>query len=180
MESTPKRSGRFALFLTALVAFVWPPIYSLFIHPDLTHVVDSSQPSTGELQRLLDARRYVLRVPPECDGWYLSLESVVDGVARPGSASTVPGDSEITLLVRRTGDTKKIEYCWFTENQLSRGLLDDPLVNAGVMSDRSPGVVRSGDWLFRGGRTSISSVPDIGADFEVRVTLRPPRQDTDT
>ena len=82
------------------------------------------------------------------------------------------GNTEVILLVRQLPDTPKIEFCWFTENQLSRGYIDDPLDGATLTSDRGDGPVKSGDWLMRGGRESIQS--NTEADFEVRVFLRPP------
>jgi hypothetical protein len=179
MEASSKRRGRLTLLVAVAIAMAWPPIYSLFVHPVLAPVVGYSHASTSDLQRLLGAQRYTLRVPTECNGWLLSFESVVDGEAKLSGGSTVSADSEITLLVRRTRDTKRIEYCWFTENQLARGLLDDPIADAGVTSHREPGTVSSGDWLFRGGRQSLKHAPEAGADFEVRVVLRPPGREND-
>lgn len=177
-EHTPKRRRRFLLPVFAVVAIAWPPVYSLFVHSHFSRFVNSGEPSVHELEKLLDAKRYTLLVPSECDGWYLALETVVDGVVKRGGLSTVHGGSEITLLIRRARDTRKIEYCWFTENRLGRGILDDPIRNAGITLDRRQGVVRSGDWLLQGGRTSIHSGPDA-ADFEVRVRLTSPHDDAD-
>lgn len=172
-DADPKPSRSLFLWLLTAIALIWPPVYSIFVHPHIP-IANSPHVSTSDLQRLLGAHRYTLHVPRECDGWVLSLESVADGKAERSGGATVRGGSDIVLLVRRMPDHERIEHCWFTENQSSRGLLNDPLRGARITLDRPPGPVQSGDWLFRGGRESITS--EKSADFEVRVVLRSPHQ----
>lgn len=81
------------------------------------------------------------------------------------------------VLVRRNQAARKIEYCWYTGDSVARGVIDDPLKEAGVVMDRKGGVCQNGDWLMKGGRDGVGSGP---ADFEVRVVLRPPYSSEET
>ncbi len=173
-DSDQKPSRNFFPWLLTAIALIWPPVYSIFVHSHVLTAIGLPQASASDLQRLLGVHRYTFDVPAECDGWFLSLESVVDGQADSSGGATVQGNSTIVLLVRRLPDHRQLEYCWFTPNQSSRGMLKDPLSQAGITLHRQPGSVRSGDWLFRGGRESITS--EKSADFEVRVVLRSPHQ----
>lgn len=173
MQAKPHLS-KWGVILLVLTALAWPPLYSLFVHPHIEGVVRDQHASDQDLQTLLGAKRFTLKIPAEKDGWFLSLESVIDGVPKSAGSASVQGGSEITLLVRRIPGDSKIEYCWFTENQVSRGVLDDPLVKANVFTDRKQGLIQPGDWLFRGGRKTVQISPDKEAAIEVRLALTPP------
>ena len=162
------------LWVVLAVAVVWPPVYSLLLHPFVEPSVRSSNSRESQLLTLLDARRYTLSVPTHKDGWYIGLETVINGQSRFSGASSVTAGEQITVLVRRHRDTSKIEYCMISEMSVSRGVIDDPLVKAGVTSNRTQGSINSGDWLYRGGREQIQQIPDRVADFEVRLVLEPP------
>ncbi len=170
-------TSHYLLFLALIVAVACPPVCSIFVNQHIRSVTSPEKSSTSELERLRDARRYALQILIERDDWYLSLESVVDGVSNRAGGSSVIGHTESVLLIRQLPDTRTIEYCWHTDSQLSRGLSCDPLVDAGVTQDRSAGQVISEVWLVRGLRTSLRS--NKAAEFEVRVHLRSPDHDVD-
>lgn len=147
----------------------------LLCHTTLSEMLGNHSTSANELKTLLDARRYTIRVPPEMDGWVLTFESIIDGKSRQGGGATVQAESDITLLLRRNQETKKIEYCWYGDGQLARGILDDPLAAAGLSTERNEGAIQNGDWLLRGGRKSVQGFPtDQAAEFELRLAFNPP------
>ncbi len=167
----PPNSRR--LWAVLVVALVWPPVYFVFAHWVAPSLHSPQAVSNAEIQQLLNVRRYTLHVPPERDGWFLSLEGVVDGETKQSGGASVAGGSNIVLLVRQINHTDKIEYCWYDGVRTARGVIDDPLVGAAVSAQRQQGEVAEGDWLLRGGHKSVSSEAK-SADFELRVALHPP------
>ncbi|QDV41238.1 hypothetical protein Enr13x_10760 [Stieleria neptunia] len=158
-----------------LFAIAWPPIYSTFIHLHVYRQMDAGFLSADELKNLLDARRYTIDVPMELDGHFLTFDAIVDGKATQGGGSSVEGGTRIVLLLRRDRESRKIEYCWLGRNSVSRGILDDPLTNAGTSTERSDGAINPGDWLLRGGRSSVQIHPAIEpAEFELRLAFSDP------
>ena len=158
-----------------ILAIAWPPIYSIFVHPVVYPSLVRGFVSPDELKQLLDARRYTIEVPMELDGHFLTFDAVVDGkVTRCGGASVV-GGSRVILLLRRDQESRKIEYCWFGKDTLSRGIFDDPIAGAGSSTERTDGPIGAGDWLLRGGRTSVQVYPATDpAEFELRLAFGDP------
>ncbi|WP_051057983.1 hypothetical protein [Rhodopirellula baltica] len=158
-----------------LFALAWPPIYSTFVHPRLHQNLDHGFVSTDELKNLLDARRYTIDIPVELDGHFLTFDAIVDGKVTQGGGSSVIGGSKIVLLLRRDQESRKLEYCWLGKNSVSRGILDDPIAGAGSSTERTDGPVNPGDWLLRGGRTSVQVFPaKEPAEFELRLAFSDP------
>ena len=176
-SSTNTRSSR-ALAALLLGALAWPPAYAFLVHPFASSLLSPQSASNEEMQHLLRIHRYTLHVPRDRQGWFLSLESVVDGEAKRQGGATVDGGSDIVLLVREITHSDEIEYCWYDGNRASYGAIDDPLKHAGVFARRGEGRIEAGDWLLRGGRTAVSS--SGRAEFEVRVALHPPDIDAET
>jgi hypothetical protein len=157
------------------LALAWPPIYVVFVHPRVSRGFDNGFVSTEELKTLLDARRYTIDVPMELDGHFLTFDAIVDGKITRGGGSSVTGGSKLVLLLRRDRESRKVEYCWFGNEQVSRGVLDDPISEAGVTTERDEGPIRPGDWLLRGGRTGVQMIPsNEPADMELRLAFRAP------
>ena len=178
MNTTNPNRNRLLLCLLLLFTLLWPPVYMVLFHPVLSEVIGNRSTSANELKTLLDARRYTIRIPQKMDGWVLTFESIIDGQSRHGGGATVQGESDVTLLLRRNRETRKLEYCWYGEGQLARGILDDPLAAAGVSSERREGAIENGDWLLRGGRQSLKEFPiDKAAEFELRLAFTPPFQE---
>ena len=158
-----------------MLALAWPPIYTIFVHPHLHQNLDHGFVSTDELKQLLDARRYTIDVPIELDGHFLTFDAIVDGKITQGGGSSVVGGSKIVLLLRRDQDSRKLEYCRLGKNSVSRGILDDPLAGAGSSTERTDGPIEPGDWLLRGGRTSVQVFPATEpAEFELRLAFSDP------
>lgn len=158
-----------------VVAVAWPPLYSTFVHPYVYRQIDQGFVSTDELKNLLDARRYTIDVPMELDGHFLTFDAIVDGKTTQGGGSSVQGGTRIVLLLRRDRESHKIEYCWLGRNSVSRGILDDPLTSAGTSTERNEGAITSGDWLLRGGRSSVQMYPaKEPAEFELRLAFSEP------
>lgn len=159
--------------LLLLIAVGWPPIYSLYIHPHLQQRIESRNVSTDELMNLLHAKRYTIEIPPELDGQVLTLDVTVDGETTQGGGTTVEGGSTVVLLLRRDQKSRKIEYCWSAGSTLARGVLDDPLSDAGVTSWRNEGPIKPGDWLLRGGKECVNVFPATEpAEFELRLAFQ--------
>jgi len=163
------------LTLILVIAVAWPILYSFYVQPQLARMTASSQASAAELQKFLGVHRYSLHVPKECDGWWLSFVSEIDGKEQKdaGSASVL-GEEDLVIMVRRSRDSGRIEYGWFSDRHSSRGTFDDPFIGAGVTSERQAGPVKSGDWLILGDRDEISVGKDVEADFKLHIELRPP------
>ncbi len=158
--------------VTFVLATAWPPIYSICIHPLLYPNLVRGFVSTDELKQLLDARRYTIDIPMELDGQFLTFDAIVDGKVTQGGGSSVVGGSKIVLLLRRDQESRKIEYCWLGKNTVSRGILDDPIAGAGSSTERTDGPINAGDWLLRGGRTSVQVYPaKEPAEFVLRLAF---------
>ena len=146
-----------------------------------------------EIQRLLNANRWVLDVPSEKDGWFLELTSKSGDEMTSSGGVSVLGGTRMVLLVRRNTSDRRIEYAWYdtttvretigqigpanlvlTESHSGSGKVDDPLASASVLTTRAEGPIADGDWLYRGASKSLSS--NEPAEFEVRVRLRDPAE----
>jgi len=141
----------------------------------LRQSISDSFVSNDELKTLLYASRYVIEIPPELDGHFLTFDAIVDGKTNRGGGSSVEGGSTIILLLRRNQAAGKIEYCWLDRNTVARGILDDPLSGAGTYSVKKDGPISAGDWVLRGGRKSVQMYPaDEPAEFELRLAFDEP------
>jgi hypothetical protein len=186
------------LLLTVLfiVAILWPPIYSAYLDRDVrAWVHGQGRMEDFELQLLLGAQRWVIDVPEDKNGWFLSLETESDGTVRTSGGSSVTGGQTIVLLTRRNKETKTIDYAWYqveaqrmvenlgpetitmTLRSSGSGSVDDPLTSAGVTAVRPDGVVKVGEPIYRGGKKEVAGFPSgEKADYEVRVVLTSPGQ----
>ena len=184
------------LLLTVLfiVAILWPPIYSAYLDRDVrAWVHGQGRMEDFELQLLLGAQRWVIDVPEDKNGWFLSLETESDGTVRTSGGSSVTGGQTIVLLTRRNKETKTIDYAWYqveaqrmvenlgpetitmTLRSSGSGSVDDPLTSAGVTAGRPDGVVKIGEPIYRVGKKEVDGFPSgKKADYEVRVILTAP------
>ncbi|WP_164102278.1 hypothetical protein [Candidatus Laterigemmans baculatus] len=164
---------RWLLLLSFLVA--WPIAVTMYVMPALSRLQNPwATASAAELQMLMGVRRYTLEIPQSKDGWMLELTGFVDGKKAGGGGSTVQGGSTVVLLLERTADAR-LDYCWYADTQVMHGSLPNPFLDAGVTTERGQGPAEPGDWLIRGGRHRVSG--DGPADFELRVTLSPPKKE---
>lgn len=184
------------LLAVFIVSLLWPPAFFLFV----ADYVRPNVPGRGamrdhELQKLLNANRWVIDIPADKDGWFLELSCKEgDRIYSSGGAS-VRGGSTIILLSRRNTFDDRIEYAWYETSNVKQthgngsltltvttaasgsGSVSDPLANANVSITWPDGNMAIGDCLYRGGKTSVEYDPSNGpADCEVRVDLKPPRE----
>lgn len=143
-----------------------------------------------ELQLLLGAQRWVIEIPEDKDGWFLSLETESEGAIETSGGAGVPGGQTIVLLTRRNKERKTIEYAWYQLDSQRRveksgpftvtmnlrssgtGSVNDPLASASVTAIRPDGVVKIGEPIYRGGKKEVAGFPsEEKADYEVRVVL---------
>ena len=103
----------------------------------------------------------------------MGLTGMVDGKERGGGGASVAGGTNVVLLLEYS-DGPRLNYCWYSGSSVMRGSLPNPLVDAGVATERTQGEVQPGDWLVRGGRNEVSS--SGVADFELLVSLSPPHE----
>ena len=164
--------------ILVVLLLVWPPIYSIYFDRDLKSLVTGrGRIEDFELQRLLDAQRWIIDIPLDKDQWMLGLEIESKGEIRSSGGTSVPGGRQIVLLTRRNQSSKRIEYSWYDSNsgRGGSGSVDDPIAFAGVTSGRPDGLIKIGEPIYRGGTKSVSGFPSPRkADFEVRVILDPP------
>lgn len=180
------------IFATMVIlAILWPPIYSTYFDRDVRAWVRGyGLMEDFELQLLLAAQRWVIEIPEDKSGWFLSLETESEGVIQTGGGSGVTGGQTIVLLTRRNKEQKTIDYAWYQVNAQRRveesgpftfsihtrssgsGSIDDPLSLARVTVVRPDGTVKIGEPIYRGGKKEVSGFPsDEKADYEVRVVL---------
>lgn len=144
-----------------------------------------------ELELMLRANRWMIDIPADKDGWELGFETSTLDKEDFFHGPNVHGGSQIVLLTRRDQDSDRIEYSWYetaarkTISQDSiltismsakasgSGGFKDPIAKAGVTLQRPDGVVKSGEVIYRGGESSVSSGEK--SDFEVRVVLVDPK-----
>lgn len=184
------------LLLTVLFIFaiLWPPIYATFLDRDVRAWVHGhGRMEDFELQLLLGAQRWVIDVPEDKNGWFLSLETESEGTVRTSGGSSVTGGQTIVLLTRRNKETKTIDYVWYqvdSQRQVEKsesitiamnlrssgsGSVNDPLTLAGVTAGRPDGIVKIGEPIYRGGKEKVEGFPSgTKAEYEVRVMLTPP------
>lgn len=184
------------LLVVLLVSLVWPPVFFLFV-ADLIRptVPGSGQMRAFEIQKLLNANRWVIDIPADKDGWHLELSCKDADKSYSSGATSVRGGATIVLLTRRNTFDDCIEYAWYettntnlrdiessfsltgTASVSGSGSVPDPLSNSGVSINRPDGKIAIGDCLYRGGETSVQGYPwSTPAEFEVRVELKPPAQ----
>ncbi len=185
-------SVKFGVVVLA-IAIVWPPVFYLLVAPTIkTEILGRGALEDYELQLLLDARRWVLEVPRDKDGWFVRLEWQDENGVHQSSGGSVEGGSRIVLMCRRLPDSKKLVYRYYASDGRNRsgtmffikqstssssagGMIDDPISGVPVYIARPDGKIEFGDPIFRGGN---SSVPlwgsDEKADREVRVVLSKP------
>ena len=159
------------LLAVLIVALAWPPTFFLFFSDHFRpNSLGRGQMRDFELQKLLNANRWVIDIPPEKDGWFLELTiKSGDDITASGGAS-MRGGTRIVLLARRNTHDRRIEYVWYqTTNDREiidedgpftmtlnisssgNGSIDDPLASARVTSVRPDGQIAVGDAIYRGG-----------------------------
>jgi len=167
-------TSRRRLLWGMLLAFIviWPVAVVLYA-PLVVQRIQTPQvnASLADLQMLMNIRRYTISIPESKDGWTLGLTGMVDGEERGGGGASVTGGTDVVLLLEYS-DGPRLNYCWYAGSGVMRGSLPNPLVNAGVATERTQGEVKPGDWLARGGRNEVSG--SGSADFELLVSLSPP------
>ncbi len=184
------------ILLGFLIIFtaVWPAVYSTVFDRDIRAWLNGhGRMEDFELQLLLGAQRWVIDIPEDKNGWFLSLETESDGVVRTNGGTSVTGGQTIVLLTRRNMENKRIEYAWYQiDSQQSvvksgpftitsdfrssgSGSVDDPLAAASVTAGRPDGIVKIGEPIYRGGKKVVASFPSAEkADYEVRVVVKAP------
>lgn len=170
--STKNRRSLLALFVFAVV---WPIAYQMFFHERIGRRLHPATTSVDELQKLLNAKRYTVKIPNGFDGRLLSLQPYVDGqLASKSGGASVRGGTEIVLLVRKDQQTRKVEYCWMDDaGGVSWSVVDDPLKGSAISTVRPEGPIEDGDWIYRGGRERVRGYPSSDpADFELRLALK--------
>ena len=178
--------------ILVILAILWPPIYSIYFDRDVRAWVRGyGSMEDFELQLLLSAQRWVIEIPEDKSGWFLSLETESEGVIQTSGGSGVIGGQTIVLLTRRNKEHKTIDYAWyqvdsqrrveksgpftFTMNLRSSGSgsIEDPLSLARVVVIRPDGKVKIGEPIYRGGKKEVAGFPsEEKADYEVRVVLK--------
>jgi hypothetical protein len=126
-----------------------------------------------ELTTVLDARRFTMTIPPEYDGFYLKLVTVIDGDVKSNGGFEVKAGSAIVLYIRSWG--KSLEYWAMTNEQpIMRAEIDNPLNGFNARNSRSKSELSPGDWIIAADREGFSFAPDgsmKNADAEIRVVL---------
>lgn len=167
-------TSRKFLFWTFLLAFiiVWPMVVVWYVSPAVKRIQHpQANASLTDLQMLMNVRRYTISIPESKDGWILGLIGMVDGKKRGSAGAPVTGGSDVVLLLEDR-DGPRLKYCWYGGSRVMRGSIPNPLIDAGVTTERSQGEAKAGDWLIRGGRNELSE--SGAADFELLVSLSPP------
>ena len=172
IELMTKQKTRFRWLPLIAFAAVWPLAVVFVVQPWVENYSSvRSLASASDLQLLMNVRRYEVMIPEDKDNWYLGLVGVVDGKEHQSGGGAVPGGSTVVLLIQRSDDTR-MKYCWHQGKSMMHGSIPNPLLGAGVSTERTAIECKPGDWLIRGGRDSVTTGKP--ADFEVRVVLSPP------
>ncbi|MCA8990704.1 MAG: hypothetical protein KDA88_01935 [Planctomycetaceae bacterium] len=187
------------LWLVLFVAIVWPPVFFLMVsRRDPPDAIQHGEMQDYELQKLLNASRWVIDIPADKDGWYLNLSCKEEDKSFRTGGVSVRGGSTIVLLARRNTFEHEIEYVWYetsraeqkqsvgpvtftlTSSASGGGHIPDPLPPGSVTSIRPDGKVSNGDALYRGAMKELQTHPlNSPADFEVRLELSPPAEGDD-
>lgn len=160
-----------ALWLLALFAVAWPPIYLKFVEPVVPIPRTPAELNDAEILTLLDARRYVLKVPEDTGEGMLTIETAIDGVVESRGSLSVKSGDEITVILRRLHDTKMLEYCLISGDTVARSVLDDFFRDAQIVTSRTESQITAGEWLIYGGDTISPGVAVGDVAYGVRVTF---------
>jgi hypothetical protein len=169
--------GRLFHLSLLLLCFAWPPIFFLYVAPQ----IQSDGVSHADLVRFMKVHRYTFQVPDDKDGWILSIQPVRNGKAQDvGGAGVCRGD-RITVLLRRIRNAEKAEYYWYSDHQSGGGVVDDPVAGCGVFVERPSGAVEIGDYLAVGNDGELQLTPRTSDyDGELRLVLTDPHGDVIT
>jgi hypothetical protein len=167
------------LFCVAIILLilVWPPVYSHFFRHDVESYLNGpAGMSDSDLQRLLDAKRWVIDIPADKDGYFLELQSKSEDEISHSGGVSVRGGKQLVLLTRRDRERRKIYYSWSQDGAGAWGSIDDPVSGAGSSGETSGGFLEFGEPIYFGNKgATLQMYPRVNYDFEVSVLLKSPK-----